>query len=153
MDQSTEYYAKIGRKAARLGLELANDIIVNVLRELDRAELREAEHIVTPAVSTARSRRGRVAASYWAGLTPEQRSIEMKRRLALGRSKKNVSTDDAADFSAKMSKATKASWANLTPAQRKARVRKMKAGRAAAKMLNGHAADTPTVRMLVEGRA
>lgn len=153
VDQSTEYYAKLGRKAARLGLEVANDIIVNVLRELDRVEQNEAEHVVTPAVSTARSRRTQLKgpAGYWARLTPEERSVEMRRRLAIGRDKHKGTKSP--EFAAKMSKASKAVWANMTPAQKKARVRKIQAGRAAAKVLNGHAAAAPTVRMLMEAQA
>ena len=144
MDWSTEYYAKIGRQTVKFGLEMANDILVNVIRELGsidntipvkRGRPRKtvtaaaaSEAITAPPEATMPPAPPGGPGSYWAKMTAEERSMEMKRRM---RNRKRMDPAAVAAFSAKMRKITKASW---------------KKRRANAALLNGHAAAVPTVR-------
>lgn len=73
--------------------------------------------------------------AYWAAMTAEERSAEMRRRQALRKSKRklhpsNLAHPDHAAWAANLSKARKAAWAKMTPAQQKAKLAQMAAGRA-----------------------
>ena len=60
----------------------------------------------------------------WAAMTPEERSAEMRRRIALGKKKA---------LSAALSAARKAKWARMTKAERAEHLAKMAAGKKRAK--------------------
>lgn len=71
----------------------------------------------------------------WAGMTPEQRSAEMKRRISLR--KVNGHPRDAdhpghAAWAENLRKATKARWAKMSPKEKTARQAAMQAGKKAA---------------------
>ena len=71
--------------------------------------------------------------SYWASMTAEERSAEMKRRQAIAAGKKKLHPRDVAHpehaaWAAKLSKARKKAWARLTPEEQKAKLAHMAAG-------------------------
>lgn len=95
-------------------------------------------------------RRGRppgkkAARSAWTGMSAEERSIEMKRRMAVSQAKRGVKVKipglhprdpkhpghDA--WVEKMRASQKRQWAAISPAQRKTRQRKMQKGRMTAR--------------------
>jgi hypothetical protein len=109
-----------------------------------QAKLDDMRAMLAGLQTGERPRRGRPpgsakaegARSAWAGMTAEERSIEMKRRFAVRMAKqtgkmhpRDPNHPKHQEFAAKVRKAQKRAWANLTPAQRKARLARMLAGR------------------------
>jgi len=67
----------------------------------------------------------------WAKLSAEERSAEMKRRLALGRANRPTHPRDPRHpghdaWIAKLRKSQKKAWSNLTPAEQKIKIAKMR---------------------------
>jgi hypothetical protein len=80
--------------------------------------------------------RRKVMNHYWASMTAEQRSAEMRRRHAVGRKRKHLHPRDPKHpeheaWKAKMKEASHRSWGNLTAAQRKQRIAAALEGRKA----------------------
>lgn len=96
----------------------------------------EAEAAPVRRRGRGRGRRRKAAAGYWARLTPEQRSIEMRRRRAVSKAKHPKASHPRypghpghEEWLNNMRKATRKAWNNLTPAEREARLKKAQAGR------------------------
>jgi hypothetical protein len=106
------------------------------------AELRRLE----PAKPTV-ERRSKGSKSYWAKMTPEERTIEMRRRRGVADAKKvaklhpsNKNHPDHDKWRKKLGDTRRKEWAALSPRQRKQRVKKLRDGKAAKAQ-----ATTPTV--------
>jgi len=69
----------------------------------------------------------RRASSYWAKMTPAQRSAEMARRGMKGRGKKNKFGPRDAEWLAAQTAGARKSWGELTPKEKAARVARAKA--------------------------
>jgi len=83
--------------------------------------------------------------SSWAALSPDERSREMKRRMAVANAKRTAAQQAEADAKRheSASRAAKARWANMSKAKQKARMAAMRAAKAAkpsARLVNGSAA-------------
>jgi hypothetical protein len=80
------------------------------------------------------------SSTYWAKMTPEERSAEMKRRRAIARAKKvgalsprHAGHPEHPKWAAKMARARKRAWNKKTEAEKEAWKAKMAAGKVAAK--------------------
>lgn len=126
-------YATMGVAALLPGMQYMCEIMQAKLDEM-RAMLAHAQG------NGAAPKRGRPPKSEsprggasWGGLTPEERSTEMKRRQRVGAQKRAEAEAEAARASKKamLSAARKRQWDSLSKAQQKARTAKMTAGRLA----------------------
>lgn len=143
---TTTKYEQMGIAALLPGMTYAIELVQKQLDEM-RGQLEvimsgggTARKVGRPKGSTSASRNG------WAGMTPEERSAEMRRRqmVAVGkaepRAKKRGTTKEG-----KIGSYQKQLWASYTPAQRKKRIAAARAGfmaakAAKAKHVNGAAA-------------
>lgn len=162
-------YRAFGIAATLPGLQYAAEVIQGALDEL-RAQLAAMQNGDAPkkqrrispdgiaAIQAAQKRRwakasgddkrkgGAGVKAFWANMTPEQRSAEMRRRMGkrevteVKLHPRDAAHPDHDDWLAKTKKAARKRWANMTPKQQKARLAKMAAGR-----VNGAA--VPAVRM------
>jgi hypothetical protein len=144
-------YESVGLAAMIPGMQ---HMITLMQRELDeiratlaRVQARQAGYEET-ADSPEKKGKGSHQAAYWARMTPEERSAEMRRRgMVRGKSKAKTNKLTGADLNRlhprdvrsprheswlkKMRAANKRTWANYTPEQRAARVAQYSKGKAA----------------------
>jgi hypothetical protein len=109
-------------------------------RAYDRERQRQKRKQPPVASGELNARGTPLKQGYWATLTAEQRSVEMKKRQRVAHARKNEHlhiTDprnpNHQAWLESLSAARKKDWEKLTPAQRKERLAKLAAGRAAKK--------------------
>lgn len=126
-------YAEMGLAALIPGMVRMVELMQ---QQLDAAKAQLAALQGRPASKRLGRPPGKAANSGWAGMTPEQRSAEMKRRIAVARGeaeprrrRKAPPKSEAGSKQQKLSKHQKALWAGLTPAQRKRRLNRLAEGR------------------------
>lgn len=129
------YYAAIGRRTVKFGLQMANDIIVNVLRKLEADDAGQVTVEMKQQKLVKAANNAKASKSYWQRMTAEERRAEVARRRGLPHPSKQKQLTPRA---AKYSKALKGYWANMTPEERKAEMARRIAKRAKG-LVNGHA--------------
>lgn len=142
-------YEQMGIAALLPGMTFAVELIQKQLDEM-RAQLTgivfSAEKRAVGRPKGSKNKRMAAGGQSWAGLTPEERSAEMKHRMALA--KKNKAAQQAAPVNGKDPKyvaAGKAAWTSRSKKAQREHIARMKAALAAkraaqAKHVNGAAA-------------
>lgn len=122
-------YAQMGMAALLPGMQHMLELMQAHLDDFKQqlAELQEPGH--RPVGRPPGSTRAAGARGAWAGMTAEERNVEMKRRrdvargLAKGKPRRNPVKDSA------LSLERKQQWAALSPKERKRRLAAMRAGK------------------------
>lgn len=153
VNDATEYYAKLGRQTARLGVEYVMDILGNVLKGLttDAPALPQTKALARQQEKWQdrdRPRKSKAVAGYWANLTPEQRTAEMKRRKEVAEQNaaaklhpRDPRHPGHAKWKTNIGDATRNAWSKLSAKEKKARIQKALDGR------SPRANGAPTVHM------
>ena len=158
MTSDENLYAQMGMAALLPGMVRMLDLMQQQVSEL-QAQLASGEN-AEPKRQVGRPPRKKARTSPWTNMSAEDRSIEMKRRQAVARAKREgavVPAEPEVDverlhprdprsprherWRKRVSKGRKRNWAEMSPRARNARLAKMAAGRsaAAAQRVNGAA--------------
>lgn len=129
----SEILERLGRDIALPGVDLAIELLQQLRADLMAGAPAETE----PVVATRRGRPLKPGSRSWGNLTAEERSAEMKRRMAVAQAKRGKTIKipglhprdpkhpghDA--WIEKMKAAQRKAWDSMSPAQQKAKNRKM----------------------------
>jgi hypothetical protein len=141
---------QMGRAGMLPGIQIAIDLLQEHLDTM-KAELYQLQAVLAnghAAETVAQSRRlaaprkkgwpADAAQGYWGKMTPEERSVEMQRRMALRTAKKakanhprNEGHPGHAAWLAKLRKVQQERWNSLSPAAQKRHIKQMLAAREA----------------------
>jgi hypothetical protein len=130
---------------------IVTDDVVPVTRQLEAPKPKRGRPKKAAVVTVRKA----AMKGYWASMTPEERSAEMKRRASVTAKKKNAKLHprdekhpDHAIWLGNLRKAVRKQWDGYSPAEKKRRSQKMVKARVAANKLKG-----PTVAMMLEKTA
>ena len=131
-DSELNRYAASGMAAYLPGMQYMIELMQHELDEF-RNRLALLQEMKEPVEGRKRGRPKGSGGSYgWEGMTPEERSAEMKRRMQVHKRKLLVTHPDHPDHAkwvAKMARLHRAVWAKKTKAEKEAWKAKMAAGK------------------------